>query len=174
MQRAQLIKKLIENLITDIKFNKHWRETLVHFTVQSNCMVFNSHLMLFSDINWAWPYCLPASLKVTLAPCVESESAVLTWNMFGGCPTNLSHLQGVSMSNEVRSGKDTLLSNSLSLLDKFSGFRVFHIPAKKWLAFTTPSIRAYCCADGEIHTQTIKDWYLWIGEDIICWGTSND
>lgn len=38
--------------------------------------------------------------------CVEP--AVLTWNMFGGCPTDLSRLEGVSVSKEVRSGKDNL------------------------------------------------------------------
>lgn len=54
MQRAQLINKLIENLFTDIKFKKQWRETLVHFTVQSNwclTLILNSHLMLFRDID---------------------------------------------------------------------------------------------------------------------------
>lgn len=58
-------------------------------------------------------------------PCSIVEPAVLTWNMFGGCPTNLSHLEGVSMSNEVFVGRTISRSNCLSLLDNFSGFKEF-------------------------------------------------
>lgn len=71
-------------------------------------------------------------------------------------------------------GRTVSRSNSLSLLDNFSGFKQSVTSQLGSDLLLQHQAWVYCCADGEIHTQMIKDWYLWIGEDIICWGTSND
>lgn len=65
-------------------------------------------------------------------------------------------------------GRMVSRSNSLSLLDSFSGFKQSVTPQlRNELVLQCHSERVYCCADGKIRTQMIKDRYLCIGEDII-------